>query len=109
MGVVATDAQCLRTRQVLLLPLLCCLQGVFELLCNFSLIPEWDVLFKGGRYLSYARDPAGCCEVAYLHIVYGLPGEEKGGESERREGEKEGGREAGAGTLCMAYWMRNRG
>lgn len=79
MWVVATDAQCLRTRQVLLLPLLCCLQGVFELLCNFSLIPEWDVLFKGGRYLSYARDPAGCCEVAYLHIVYGLPGEEKRG------------------------------
>jgi hypothetical protein len=50
------------------------MQGVFELLCNFSVIPEWDVLFKSGRYLSYVRDPAGRCEVAYIHIVYGLPG-----------------------------------
>lgn len=48
---------------------------MFELLCNFTLIPEWDVLFKSGRYLSYAADPAGRAEVAYLHIVYGLPGE----------------------------------
>lgn len=32
------------------------------------------MLFKSGRYLSYARDPAGRCEVAYIHIVYGLPG-----------------------------------
>ncbi len=58
-----------------MLLLTCLLQGVFELLCNFGLIPEWDVLFKSGRYLSFARDPAGRCEVAYLHIVYGLPGE----------------------------------
>ena len=59
---------------------ICCvaLQGVFELLCNFSLIPEWDVLFKSGRYLSYVCDPAGRCEVAYIHIVYGLPGEQQG-------------------------------
>lgn len=56
-------------------PALHCLQGVFELLCNFGLIPEWDVLFKSGRYLTYACDPAGRCEVAHLHIVYGLPGE----------------------------------
>jgi hypothetical protein len=49
-------------------------QAAFELLTNFSLIPEWDVLFKSGRYLSYAADPAGRCEVAYIHIVYGLPG-----------------------------------
>lgn len=49
-------------------------QDVFELLCNWGVIPEWDVLFKSGRYLSYARDPAGRCEVAYIHIVYGLPG-----------------------------------
>lgn len=51
------------------------LQAVFELLTNFGLIPEWDVLFKSGHYLSYAVDPAGRCEVAYIHIVYGLPGE----------------------------------
>jgi hypothetical protein len=47
---------------------------VFELLCNLSLIPEWDVLWKSGRYLSFAADPAGRCEVAYMHVVYGLPG-----------------------------------
>lgn len=49
-------------------------RDVFELLCNFGLIPEWDVLFKSGQYLTFASDPAGRCEVAHIHIVYGLPG-----------------------------------
>lgn len=69
---VGTPLTSLRVCCPLLFPLA---QPVFELLCNLSLIPEWDVLFKSGRYLSFAADPAGRCEVAYLHIVYGLPGE----------------------------------
>eukprot|EP00775_Hariotina_reticulata_P006458 gene6458-6687_t len=47
---------------------------VFELLCNTELIPEWDVLYKGARYLSIIKDAAGRCEVGYIHMVYGLPG-----------------------------------
>ncbi|WIA30087.1 hypothetical protein OEZ86_000182 [Tetradesmus obliquus] len=47
---------------------------VFELLCNLELIPEWDMLFKGARYLDFAREPSGHCEVATIHLSYGLPG-----------------------------------
>jgi len=47
---------------------------VFELLCNTELIPEWDVLYKGARYLSIIKDAAARCEVGYIHMVYGLPG-----------------------------------
>lgn len=50
------------------------LQVVFELLCNLDLIPEWDMLYKGAKYLNFIRDPAGRCEVGYIHLVYGLPG-----------------------------------
>lgn len=51
------------------------LQVVFELLCNIELIPEWDMLFKGAKYLSYATESSDNVEVAYIHLVYGLPGE----------------------------------
>jgi hypothetical protein len=47
---------------------------VFELLANLELMPEWDMLFKEATYLSYDRDPAGRCDVATIHLVYGLPG-----------------------------------
>lgn len=44
----------------------------FELVCNPELIPEWDMLFKGVNVLGFAADDG--VEVAYLRIVYGLPG-----------------------------------
>lgn len=49
-------------------------QVVFDLLCNMDLIPEWDMLYKGAKYLTFARDPSGRCEVGDIHVVYGLPG-----------------------------------
>jgi hypothetical protein len=33
------------------------------------------LLLQGARYLNFARDPSGHCEVATIHLIYGLPGE----------------------------------
>lgn len=49
-------------------------ETTFELLCNLQLIPEWDMLFKGAKYLNFASSADGAVEVGHLHIVYGLPG-----------------------------------
>lgn len=48
----------------------------FEALSNLSLIPAWDVLFKGARYLEFSREAVdgGVLEVGRIHLVYGLPG-----------------------------------
>jgi len=76
-GAIRTDVPALLLSHTTLYTIVhdVCMQDVFELLCNFGLIPEWDVLFKSGQYLTFASDPAGRCEVAHIHIVYGLPGE----------------------------------
>lgn len=48
----------------------------FEALSNLSLIPLWDALFKGARYLAFSRDArgGGAVELGRIHLVYGLPG-----------------------------------
>lgn len=33
------------------------------------------LLPQGARYLDFAREPSGHCEVATIHLSYGLPGE----------------------------------
>lgn len=47
---------------------------VFELVSSSDLYPEWDMLFKGAKYLGFAVSNDGLCEVAHLHVTYGLPG-----------------------------------
>lgn len=51
-------------------------QVALEALSNLSLIPAWDLLFKGARYLEWSREEAGggAVEVGRIHLVYGLPG-----------------------------------
>lgn len=49
-------------------------KAAFELVCNLDMIPRWDMLYKNGKIMNYDVDFDGCCEVGYLHMVYGVPG-----------------------------------
>jgi hypothetical protein len=53
-------------------------QVAFQALSNLGLIPAWDVLFKGAKYLEFGRDEreGGVVEVGRIHLVYGVPGQE---------------------------------
>lgn len=94
-------------------------QVAFEALSNLQLIPAWDVLFKGARYLEWARSEGGggAVEVGRIHLVYGLPGDQGG--ATLGPGATSRGRQARhactarmhgahAGRACMACAWRRR-
>lgn len=51
----------------------CSAEVAYDVVCNTTLVPEWDMLFKGADFLELNSHKRDNIDVGYIHVVYGLP------------------------------------